>query len=162
MNIKIPMTVERKYSSSSCSWRVQRRGLGTMTQTYAVRNLNPDDSRPHRKAFSSTSSLKIRQNYLERVASADEFTCRRACLLQHNFPRCLNPRVVGKPVGQISFDGSRNTAFLPFCVFLLNRDSVCVCVCVREGREREREDQHWEALRLLGMNPGCPSWLDRI
>lgn len=105
-----------------------------MTQTYTVHNLNLDDSLHHRKAFSSTSSLKIRQNYLERAASADEFTCKQACLLQHNFPRCLNPCVAGKLLGQISFDGSRNSAFLRFCVFLPNRDRACV-------KERKKEER---------------------
>lgn len=154
VNIKIPMTVERKYSSFCCSWRVQRRGLGTMTQTSTIRNLNPDNSLHHRKAFSSTSSLKIRWNYLERVASADEFTCKQGCLLQHNFPCCVNPYVVGKVLGQISFGRSRNTAFLNFC--LPNRHCVCVPVCPWV-REREREDQQWEVLRLLNINSSCPN-----
>lgn len=146
VKIKIPMTVERKYSGSSCSWRVQRRGLGTMTQTYTVRNLNLDNSLHHRKAFSSTSSLKIRWNYLERAASADEFTWKRACLLQHNFPRCLNPCVVGKLLRQIAFDRSRNSAFLLYCAFLPNRDSVCEREMERKKREKERAntERYWD------------------
>lgn len=162
MNIKIPMTVEREYSSSPCSWRVQRRGLGTMTQTSRVRKLKPPKrlSAPSQTIFLHFISEKIRRNHLERVASADEFTCEQACLLRHNFPRCLNPRVVGKPLGQISFDGSRNTAFLLFlCVSSTQRQCVCECECVG-GRERKEQD--WELLSLLGMNQGCPSWLHLI
>lgn len=136
VNIKIPMTVERKYPSSCCSWRVQCRGLGTMTQTSTVCKLNPDNSLHHHKAFSSTSSLKIRRNYLESVASADEFTCKQACLLQHNFPCCLNPCVVGKLLGQISFDRSRNTAFLNFC--MSSKQTVCVHVCSCACAQRSR------------------------
>lgn len=157
VNIKIPMTVERKYSSFCCSWRVQRRGLGTMTQTSTVRNLNPDNSLHHCKAFSFTSSLKIRWNYLERVASADEFTCKQGCLLQHNFPCCLNPYAVGKLLGQISFGRSRNTAFLNFCVSSKQTLRVFVRVCAWV-REREREDQQWEVLSLLNITQVVQIW----
>ncbi len=48
--------------------------------------------------------------------------------------------------------------------FLLNRDGVCMSVFGRELEKvkRVRDDQHSEVLRLLGMNPGCPSWFDPI
>lgn len=129
-NIKIPMTVERKHSSSCCSWRVRRRGLGSMTQTYTIGN-----SKPRRFcAFSSTSSLKIRWNYLDRVADADEFTCGRGCLLQANSRRCLNPRVVGQRLQQMSFDGSRNAACLPFWC-LLHAGSMSPSAAGRDGQK---------------------------
>lgn len=158
VNIKIPMTVERKCSSSYSWWRMQCRGLGTMTQTYTISNLKPDDSLHHCKAFPSTSSLNIGQNYLEHIVSADEFTCKQACLLEHNFPSCPKPCVFGKVLAQICSDRSRNTASFLW-VFIILAQCVRVFVCLGSCR---KEGQHQEAPRLLGLNPGCPSWLDWI